>query len=307
MNVAGVVDVESFLYERAVKVFDVNALQTAQRTEVEAYDPARDFATFDIELRSKAGFHLRNNLADATVQIGPAGLRAVGSNQRWGMIGEVYVVTGGIFRFRNHDFEIREGALKFTDETKIDPAIDVVATTDYRRAAGAGSSAAAEWRIKLHAYGLASDLKLELTSDPPLSQEDAILLLTIGMTRAEANALGGGGVAGGAGLDFLANLAGVDQTVKQAIPVIDDFRFGTAYSVKTGRTEPQITLGKRLTDSVRASVTSGFGEQREVLSNIEWQLSQKMSLQGSYDNINDITSSSVGNVGVDLRYRLEFE
>ena len=29
--------------------------------------------------------------------------------------------------------------------------------------------------------------------------------------------------------------------------------------------------------------------------------------QVNADNINDITSSSVGNVGVDLRYRLEFE
>ena len=32
-----------------------------------------------------------------------------------------------------------------------------------------------------------------------------------------------------------------------------------------------------------------------------------MSVQGSYDNLNDVSSSPVGNVGVDLRWRLEFE
>jgi translocation and assembly module TamB len=32
-----------------------------------------------------------------------------------------------------------------------------------------------------------------------------------------------------------------------------------------------------------------------------------MSLQGSYDNVNDVSSSAFGNVGADFRLRLEFE
>jgi translocation and assembly module TamB len=91
--------------------------------------------------------------------------------------------------------------------------------------------------------------------------------------------------------------------------VIDDFRFGSAYSTKTGRTEPQVTVGKRLTENVRASVTTGLtGDQdRELRSNIEWRLNQRVSVQGSYDNINDVSSSTVGNIGIDFRWRLEFE
>ena len=45
--------------------------------------------------------------------------------------------------------------------------------------------------------------------------------------------------------------------MKQAIPVIDDFRFGSAYNPQSGKTEPQVTVGKRLTETVRASVSSG--------------------------------------------------
>ena len=39
----------------------------------------------------------------------------------------------------------------------------------------------------------------------------------------------------------------------------------------------------------------------------EWRLNNRLSVQGSYDNINDVSSSTLGNLGVDLRWRLEFE
>lgn len=304
VRVEGLVDVESFLYEKQIKLFDVGAIQSAKRTDVESYDPARDLASFDIEIRSKRGFKVRNNLVDASLGVGQSGLRVVGSNQRWGVIGELGVVQGGVFKLRRHDFEIREGSLKFEDETKVDPNIDVTAVTEYRRAGGTGSTA--EWRIKMHVYGTRDELKMELSSEPPLSQEDLVWLLTIGMTKAESAQIGGN-VAGSAGLDILANVTGVNETLSQAIPVIDEIRFGTAYSLRSGRTEPQVTLGKKLSDSLRASVTSGFGERREVQANIEWRLSKQFSLQGSYDNVNAVSSQGVGNVGVDLRYRLEFE
>ena len=50
------------------------------------------------------------------------------------------------------------------------------------------------------------------------------------------------------------------------MPVIDEFRFGSSYSSRTGRTEPTVTIGKRLTDRVRANVTTGLAESREVRS-----------------------------------------
>ena len=75
----------------------------------------------------------------------------------------------------------------------------------------------------------------------------------------------------------------------------------------TGKTEPQLTVGKRLTNDLRASVTRGPQPRTgSCASNIEWRLNNRLSVQGSYDNINDV-SSTVGNLGVDLRWRLEFE
>jgi translocation and assembly module TamB len=46
---------------------------------------------------------------------------------------------------------------------------------------------------------------------------------------------------------------------------------------------------------------------RELRSNIEWKLKRGISLEGLYENVDDVSSSALGNVGADLRWRLEFD
>ena len=42
-------------------------------------------------------------------------------------------------------------------------------------------------------------------------------------------------------------------------------------------------------------------------SNVEVRINPRLSIQGAYDNINSVSSSTVGNLGADLRWRLSFE
>ena len=72
-------------------------------------------------------------------------------------------------------------------------------------------------------------------------------------------------------------------------------------------TEPTVTIGKRLAQRIRAYVTSGLTESREIRSHLEWRLSPRVSFEGSYDNVTDVSSSALGNLGADVRWRLEFE
>jgi translocation and assembly module TamB len=159
----------------------------------------------------------------------------------------------------------------------------------------------------MHAYGDAENLKLDLTSQPKLSQDDIFLLLTVGLTRAELDQTQSASVGESVALEALGSLTGADSAVSEAIPAIDEFRLGSAYSARTGRTEPTVTVGKRLSERIRAYVTSGISESREVRSNLEWRLKPGVSVEGSYDNVNDVSSSSLGNLGADIRWRLEFE
>ncbi len=221
-------------------------------------------------------------------------------------------LPGGRFHFRGNDFDVRQAFIRFDDPTRIAPDVDVIAITEYRRysdtsaAAAAGSSSTGAgiaagggsgtvWRITLHRLrGRRGHPPQPDEADPPLSQEDIVLLLTIGMTRAEVDQLQAGSLGASAALEALATVTGADKALKTVIPIIDDFRFGSAYNPRSGTTEPQVTVGKRLTENVRASVSSGVtsDSDREVRANLALRLNQRVSVQGSYDNINDVIVSN---------------
>jgi translocation and assembly module TamB len=328
-HLTGDVTIDSLAYTRPITMSaNLPSFGTrAKRTEVNAYDPALDAIALDLRVRSAAPMVIKNNLVEVQLGIDSGTLEVTGTNQRIGLRGALRALPGGRLTFQTNEFDVRQALIRFDDATRVAPNVDITAVTEYRRysdtsagaAAGAdssgGSSAASIgstrggslWRITLHAYGDADDLRVDMTSEPALSQEDIVLLLTVGMTRAELDQLAASSIGASIALNALGAASGADRAVKQAIPIIDDFRFGSAYSTATGKTEPQLTVGKRLTNDLRASVTAGLSEDRELRSNIEWRLSNRLSVQGSYDNINDVSSSALGNLGMDLRWRLEFE
>ena len=59
------------------------------------------------------------------------------------------------------------------------------------------------------------------------------------------------------------------------------------------------------THTIRA--WTGLTEDRQLRSNVEWRLSRPLSVQTSYDNVSTVSSGSVGNFGLDFRWRLEFD
>ena len=325
-RVTGDVTLRSFEYTRPVLMTaDISSLaQRGKRTEVNTYDPADDIIQFELRLRSQKAMKLQNNLIDAELDVADEGLLLAGTNGRFGLRGGVTLLPRGKIFLRRSEFEVTQGRVRFDDLTRIAPEVDVTAVTEYRRyhtnntasastntTSSGGSTAptsqGGRWRIQMHAHGNADKLKVDLTSDPALAQDDIFLLLTVGLTRAELDQAQSASVGGSVALEALGSLSGADRAVTDAVPLIDDFRFGSAYSSRTGRTEPTVTIGKRLSKRIRANVTSGVADSREVRSNIEWQLSPRVSVEGSYDNVNDISSSTLGNLGADVRWRLEFE
>lgn len=326
-HITGMVTLDELEYDRPVQMTaDVSTLaQRGKRSQVEVYDPENDKLDFDVFIYARSPLRINNELIEAELALDKAGLQLVGTNQRFGLRGLLQAKPSGRIHLRQHVFEIREGSVLFDDATRINPRVDLRATTEYRRyssqgtaaagsGAGVGTGAAADarsslggrWRITMHAHGNADELHIDLTSDPALSPDDVFMLLTVGVTRTEVNQAQSASMVSSVALEALGTLSGADRTVRNTIPLIDDFRFGSAYSARTGRTEPTVTIGKRLAERIRATVTSGLAESREVRSNVEWQLNRRLSVEGSYDNVNDISSSQLGNLGADIRWRLEF-
>ncbi len=337
-DVKGTVELTQLNITRTLGLgLNLSQLGRPSRTSVETYDPDNNIVHFNVNLVSPRPLHVSNNQIDGEAEIMSPGLVLSGTNQRFGARGTVRIMPDAKIQFRSNEFLVKEGYVRLDNPMKIVPIVDVRAQTEYRRyassaepaaagavstgdasgtsgaaaspvSAAASTSAAGLWRITLQARGETDNLKVSLSSDPPLSQEDIVLLLTLGMTRAELDRGSATAAFGqGLGLEALSALTGADKAVKTVVPLIDDFRFGTGYSSKTASPEPTVTVGKRVTENVRATVTTGLSEDREVQSNVEWRLNRNVSVQGSYDNLTDVSSSPVGNLGVDLRWRIEFE
>ncbi|MDB4977555.1 MAG: hypothetical protein JWN48_5896 [Myxococcaceae bacterium] len=307
-KLAGSVHIQRARYTRPFSLGIAERLtgfSQAKRAEKANYDPALDRIALDLRVIDDAPLRINNNLLNAELHIEDSErpFRIVGTDQRVGMLGTLELARGSL-RFRSSEFRVEDGTVTFIDEHSIHPQIDVHARTEFRRTADVSGN---RWSILLHAYGDVEDLKLETSSEPALAREDIALLLTVGLTRAEAERLNSGSLTQGAALEALATVAGVDKEVKRALPVIDDFAVTSAYSVRTNRTEPQVVVGKRLSDRIRATATTGLTTDSYFKANVEWRFNDQTSVAAGYDNVQTTTASQFGNVGVDLRWRLEFD
>ena len=308
-RLSGQVDVQRARYHRAVQLSPtLGELYRPRVAEVQRYDPEDDNVAFDIRIEDRRPARIVNNIMDVRIQIDDTErpFRIVGTDQRWGIVGTLGIPRGTV-RFRSAEFEVTEGEIRFDDETRIDPQFDVIAMTQIRRQQTSSDLTAQQWRVRLRAHGNLDGFQLDATSTPALTQEDLMLLLTVGMTSAEAAQLQAGDV-GGTALEALSAISGVNEEVVNALRVIDDFAITTRYSRNTGRPEPMLTVGKRISERVRLSASTGLsGQDRTFQTGLEWRVGDQTAVQMLYDNINRESASNFGNVGVDLRWRLEFE
>ncbi len=272
------------------------------------YDPANDHVRLNLRIHAREPIRVANNIAEAEVTIAEneRPFRIVGTDQRTGVIGTLNIPRGRVIipLFRGSDFEIVRGRIEFENPESIEPNFDVSAQTEVRRGTNVARN---QWRVALHAYGRPDRFALDMTSEPALSRDDIALLLTFGATRAELDQAGAESVGQAIAVQALATATGIDRTLRQAIPVIDEFRIGSAYSPSQGRTVPQVAIGRRLNDRVRVAATVNTTETREMRATVDVRVSDHTSMQLGYDNINDQGSSQIGNLGADVRWRLEFE
>ncbi|MEZ4326806.1 MAG: translocation/assembly module TamB domain-containing protein [Polyangiales bacterium] len=303
-RLAGQMQLERLVYSRPTSLSPtLGELNRPERDLLSDYDAENDNLEVELTITGRP-IRVRNNLMTVDIAIADRDrpFQIVGTDQRLGVLGQLAVQRGNV-RFRNALLEMRSGDIRFDDPTRINPSFDITAETDIRTR----NLDQNNWRISLHAFGNLDAFRLDARSDPSASEQDILLLLTIGLTTAQAQSLQAADL-GGAALEAVSSLSGVNDEVSDALQVIDDFAITTMYSTRTNRPEPQVTIGKRIAERVRLTAsTSLTGDTREIRAGVEWQLGDQTSIQAGYDNVNRETQSSFGNVGIDFHWRIEFE
>jgi translocation and assembly module TamB len=125
---------------------------------------------FDIHVRSAPELMVQTSVAKLA---GDADLRLKGTALNPILLGRVNIAQGDI-KINGQKYFLERGDLTFANPVRIDPIIDVEAKTRVR-----------DFDITIGLHGTLERLSTSYRSDPPLSSEDIISLLTLGRTQQE--------------------------------------------------------------------------------------------------------------------------
>jgi translocation and assembly module TamB len=114
-----------------------------------------------------------NNVANLSAK---ADLQVKGYLARLNAYGTIVSTGEGTIQYLGKRFNIISAIIQFDDPYKIDPVIDLAATSTIAAADG-------DYVISLLLSGTVTTWQLELSSSPPLPQQDIVSLLLIGQRR----------------------------------------------------------------------------------------------------------------------------
>ncbi len=272
-------DLETFLQTRiALPPSD------EQPTEWLRYNVDIDATTGDVRLD--------NNLARAKVS---GKLHLIGSNLQPVLLGTLATEEGAQAFFRSTTFNVSHASLQFT---KTDPTVDFSAKAQVR-----------EFTVNVKAFGRLSDPKVSLTSEPALPESDILSLLTLGVTSREKVASEAGA---GLAAEALLSATGLEREVQRFLKksdavVIKDqqVHLSTTFNEASGQAEPSVSWeAKVISDRFGVKVTqpvTGRGTKVEG----EYKFNNRVSAKVEWDNQSQ--DSSVGNPGVDLKFKFQWE
>jgi autotransporter translocation and assembly factor TamB len=242
----------------------------AERLEVAETGELESSTQLAVSVEAPGTVRVRNNLADLR---GSAALTVRGSLARPVLFGEVEFDRGGTLVYAENEFETERARLTFASPTRIDPIIDLVATTDVR-----------DYEITLNLSGRLDTLQVRVASDPPLSDLDVVALLTTGQPPGE-----GGGIPGVTEVEAFTAGTAERFLYGQAASVVSE-RLGTLFGFDTFRIAPTareaggaigsvgVTVGKRVSKDVFVTYTDRPSDTEGNLLQVEWQVDENMTL-----------------------------
>ena len=270
-----------------------------------------DFQLFnlDLHLLAERGILVRNDLLDVEVK---GSINIVGPLMAPSILGRTSVTRGRLL-FKDNAFNISAADVNFLNPATIDPEFNLSAQSDVRG-----------YKINLVALGRSSDYRLNFQSVPPLSQNEIVSLLTLGivstgdsLTRNNNDASSRDELYG-----ILVNQTGVTKGIQQKFGVSVRFDKSqvvgaeSAFAARTpgqsaDTTAPKVVLQKEVTKNLRAMVgtTVGVGEASERSAGLEYQLpfSPNLSILGTYqDQRGPQLRQSRTSVGADFLFKTRF-
>jgi translocation and assembly module TamB len=154
--------------------FDLAGFMVSSKEPVTGPSASSPFLrNLQFDVQGESGPDSRMEWSGASLQT-DASLRLRGTWEHPILLGHIHLLSGGM-SFRGNQYTISRGDINFANPFRLDPVLNVEATTTIR-----------QYEVTLDFTGPASRLTLAYRSDPPLPSSDIVELLALGQT-VEAN------------------------------------------------------------------------------------------------------------------------
>jgi len=288
--VAGDVHVHRALYDRDLELTDFlpsfnRALANAPR------EAGVNEVRLDLHIVAPGQLFVENNLAKLE---GRADLRLSGTASHPVLSGRVEGLDGEV-RFRGRTFDLEGATVDFRPDLGLAAALNIGAESVI-------DTPDATYTVGVRVTGTTQNPRVALISDDPsLSQTDIATLIAVGKTTTQLRT-GSGGFSAYDALSFVPRqiTEGVQGGAKQLLP-IDRIEFESTYSRTTGAFEPQLKIGKDLTDNLSVAVGQTFGVASRTSVEADYKLGPRVSIPLLWESQTETEAGALGG-GIKLRY-----
>jgi translocation and assembly module TamB len=200
-----------------------------------------------------------------------ASLRVRGTWERPILLGHIHLLSGEM-SFRGNQYTIARGDINFANPSRLDPVLNVEATTTIR-----------QYEVTLDFTGPASRLTLAYRSDPPMPSSDIIALLALGQTSEESAQRSVTGQNSGVGASTLLSQAISGQLGGRIERLFGISHFSVGPSV-TGLTSPQqtsiasVTIEQQVTPSLVITYITDLTTTQYQIMQFEYTINREFSV-----------------------------
>jgi len=239
---------------------------------------------FDMAVDTQGPLLIDNNLARLTLT---AGLRLVGTYYRPGLTGRASIEEGGNLFLNERTYLIERGIVSFNNESKIEPELDILATTEVR-----------PYQISLQLSGTLADLKTELSSDPPLAEPDILSVLVTGRPLSELEGSGLAVAREQAGALLSSQAAGLVSRRARETLRLSQVRIDPSFINPEANPGARLTIGQELSNRLQLIYSMNLVNGGEQIYIVRYDVTRRFQTEA--------TRQSDESYRFDLRHDLRF-
>lgn len=250
--------------------------------------PFLQSVNLDMTVDAPRDLRVENNIADLQLQ---ADLEIRGTLADPVLLGRAAVVEGDV-TWQDNTFRILQGTVEFQNPVRTEPTFDVRAETNIR-----------EYLVTLTLSGsLESQIQLDYSSSPPLSDLEFWRLLALGQTPQTDGTGQGDTNLGNVGLQASNFLTAqyLNEVTRGAQRVfgVDRFRIEPTIFGSSADPTARVTVGEQVTRNLLVNYSTVLGQGDEQLITVEYQLTRGIRVIG--------TREEDGSFGLDFHFDHRF-